>query len=791
MQNSPTPFALWRNNYTYNLSAVSYPIREFIRAPADLKRAVAYDHVFAEFKDGVNKYGQTIFKHRKNDNFILSDCIALDVDNSDTNNPDEWLTLERLQADFSDVEFYVATSRNHLKTKIKDGVNQSPRPKFHLYFPIPKVTTTAEYTKLKKLTVTAFSYFDPNAVDCARVFIGNPNAEIFFFSGKQKLSEFILKKSAEKLNQNAETEPQMRPPRYKNIAVIPQGMRNNHMHSVACSLLFKNGDSNETRAKYTAESLKCSPPLDQIELNSIYSSALKWYTTEIITKPDYIRRGSLSGVSQENNPKILDNQPKKWKPPIPFGEIIPSPFPVFAFPKTLAEYIRAVAEFSETDPAMCGVLLLGVLGGVFQRKYEIVGTAGNTEQLSIFALAIAESSERKSGVIKLITKPFGMFEKEYNSRHKSDLSENKAQKKVLARTLEQAEKDGDDATIFAAQKAFDEFEIREPVSLVVDDTTPEALTAKLVSQGERVIVIAAEGGFFKRIKGRYTPNNDDKNIYLKAHSGDRHSVDRIGRPPEVLENPAISIIMIVQKIIVEGFLADDENQGTGMTARFLYTFCAERAGNRQPTRPRTFAEYERVFEGYNQLIIDILFQLQDEKQIKQIKMSDNAFKLACEYYFITEKRIQTAVSGAKSWHGKSFGLMLRIAGILHCFEVFERRCLPDEYQVSADNINSAIALVDCFSEHADKAFNPHDKTNADAAYLLNRIKSVLPQKSANDNFTRTELLRLTHGRFKKAEELNEPLILLQDLGYIDTDFLQTGGRPAERITVNPQLSVKK
>jgi hypothetical protein len=529
MQNFPTPFALWRNGYTDNLSSVSYPIREIIHSPADLKRAVTFDHVFAEFKDGVNKYGQPIYKHRKNANYLWSDVIALDVDNSDTDNPDEWITIERLQSDFSDVEFYIATSRNHQKIKIKDGVTQKPRPKFHLYFPITKVNTTAEYTKLKKLTVTAFSYFDPNAVDCARVFIGNPNAETFFFSGQKKLSQFIL----EKTQNNSINFVLDKAPKYRAVSVILQGERNSHMHTVACNLLYRFGNTAFSIDKYRTESQKCSPLLDNSELQKIWESSLSWYNSRVIPNPNYIRPQDFADVSKQETFAATTAGKNVWQTPRPIAEIVLSKFPVEHFPRILSEYILAVSEFSETATEMCGVLVLGVLGGVFQRKYEIISTAGNTETLSIFSLIIAEPAERKSGVVKRVIRPLAIFEREYNENARLEISENKAAKKILQKKLETAEKDDDEQEIYKLQSELDNFAERLPISLMTDDSTPEALVKKMKEQGERTIITASEGGFFKRIKGRYTPNGDDKEIYLKAHSGDRHSVDRIGRPSDV------------------------------------------------------------------------------------------------------------------------------------------------------------------------------------------------------------------------------------------------------------------
>lgn len=57
-------------------------------------------------------------------------------------------------------------SRFHMREK-----NGKPaRPKFHVMFPIDRVTDAALYADMKKLVNSIFPYFDTNALDAARFF---------------------------------------------------------------------------------------------------------------------------------------------------------------------------------------------------------------------------------------------------------------------------------------------------------------------------------------------------------------------------------------------------------------------------------------------------------------------------------------------------------------------------------------------------------------------------------------------------------------------------------------------
>ena len=154
-----------------------YKEKRTITNTSELKAAVTFDHVAAAYKKN----------ERKNENYIQSNCIMFDVDNTDSDKPEEWITYETIRADFPDVEFYTATSRNHLKEK--NG--KAPRPKFHVYFPIDTIKDGGEYTLLKQRTKELFTYFDKYAADTARFFFGNPASEVLQFDGNVLLVDFI------------------------------------------------------------------------------------------------------------------------------------------------------------------------------------------------------------------------------------------------------------------------------------------------------------------------------------------------------------------------------------------------------------------------------------------------------------------------------------------------------------------------------------------------------------------------------------------------------------------------
>jgi len=159
-----------------------YPHPVDIATAEDLRAAVSLDHVAAEYRNG----------HRATEDFVAADCIMMDVDNAPGKGqpdilPEEWRDLDAIRADLPGVSFYAATSRNHMKEK--DG--RPPRPKYHLYFEIPRTTSADEYKQIKLAITARLPYFDMNATDAARVFVGNKEAVVQYIPGERLVTEWI------------------------------------------------------------------------------------------------------------------------------------------------------------------------------------------------------------------------------------------------------------------------------------------------------------------------------------------------------------------------------------------------------------------------------------------------------------------------------------------------------------------------------------------------------------------------------------------------------------------------
>lgn len=234
-----------------------YPYKVKVENIEDLKRAVAHDYVCAEYKDN----------YRNNHNFISSNCLPVDCDNDHSEDPDDWITPSDVKAAFPNVAFAVHYSRSHNKEKR----GKAARPKFHVLFPIDRVTNAKEYSSLKKKINEIFPYFDEAALDSARFFFGTNDASVEIVEGNINLTEFF---EVEQFDKHFDT-------------TIKEGSRNKTMSHFASRVIKKYGDTDEAYKCFIEKSKECSPPLEESELSTIWNSAKKFFS-RIVKEGGYI-----------------------------------------------------------------------------------------------------------------------------------------------------------------------------------------------------------------------------------------------------------------------------------------------------------------------------------------------------------------------------------------------------------------------------------------------------------------------------------------------------------------------
>lgn len=219
----------------------NYPHKMVVTSEADMAKVQSRDHVCAEYENG----------YRSKDRFVVSDNLPMDCDNDHSDDLDDWITPEKLDALLPDVPYILVFSRNHMKPK--NG--KAARPRFHVYFPIHVISNADAYAALKRKIYDAFPFFDGNALDAARFLYGSPGSEVLWHEGSLFIEDYLTLSAK---------------------ASIPQGKRNATMSHYAGRILKRFGVTDMAYKKFLEKAEECDPPLEQEELDKIWASACKF-----------------------------------------------------------------------------------------------------------------------------------------------------------------------------------------------------------------------------------------------------------------------------------------------------------------------------------------------------------------------------------------------------------------------------------------------------------------------------------------------------------------------------------
>ena len=742
MQN-PKSITVYAANCRGNPTNCLYPHRIEITDEDSAARAFSRDIVCAEYRNN----------YRNNDNFLISNALPEDCDNDHSDDPSQWIYPKDVITFFAGVTCIIHYSRHHMKPK----GDRSARPRFHAILLIDPMTDPAAYAQLKKRVAEIFPFFDPGAMDAARFLIGTENPEVEFHPGTITLNAFLEEYESEQAFAQLET-------------TIPEGSRNSTMSRIGARIIKRYGDTDDARELFFREAEKCNPPLEDGELNTIWSSCQKFFR-KLSGTPGYIPPDAYNG------PGTI-----QWDTPIPFDDFTLPEFPTDALPPVVRDYVKAVAETTQTSVDMAAVASLAILSICLQGKYRIWGKSDWSEPLNTYCVIVLPPAERKSAVISLMIAPLEEYEQEINSAMDAQIIESQMKKAVLEkerRMLEDKVSKGkaDASELTEKAKEISAFQEVQPLKLFVDDVTAEKLASVLAENRGKTAIISAEGGIFDILNGIYTKNvNID--VFLKGHCGDTIRVDRIGRASENIVHPALTMLLAVQPGVLNGMMSNDTFRGRGLTARFLYSMPKSCLGMRSF---HTESIPEPVKTEYTKLIHSLL-----EVDCKEdpLQLSEEATSALEKLYLDNESRLCTDLSEIADWAGKYVGAVLRIAGLLHAAQ---HHSFLDFTEVSGETMENAARIGEYFLEHAKAAYSlmGADPVNKQGEYLLDAIK-----RGQVSEFSRRDAMRMCR-RFHTTESLQPVLNRLCEYGYIapkpTEPVLGVGRRPSEVYLTNPCL----
>ena len=270
-----------------NPKNVCYEYKAEVQSFDDMLKVAQYDHVGATYKDTTNEYGYVEKCHRAKKNFIEADAVMMDLDNDDAEKPEEWLTPEDLAKRFPDCMFYAIFSQSHnrIKHEGEGEKERSPRPRFHVYFPLEKkILNHEEYKHLKERLRIVAPELDEGAEDAARFFRGVENPEGLEFRGVLCVDTYldregIVLQEGESMQdtktQETGTHQSGTKPKEKSVLSQLKALIYNHRHDTLIAfgnaVLKAYGDSEIAEKLYWTRTLDCVEPYPETEYERLWT----------------------------------------------------------------------------------------------------------------------------------------------------------------------------------------------------------------------------------------------------------------------------------------------------------------------------------------------------------------------------------------------------------------------------------------------------------------------------------------------------------------------------------------
>jgi len=394
--------------------------------------------------------------------------------------------------------------------------------------------------------------------------------------------------------------------------------------------------------------------------------------------------------------------------PLDRGSMLPD-FPVDVLPHVVANMVREVAKATQTDPGMSGAVALGVMATAVGGDVEVHVKTGYFEPTNLFVAVVARPGERKSAVCTAMTAPLVDLERELVQNTRLLIIQQQMRKDIANKHAEEAKKTAGTAdaanraettteAVAAAQHA-DDIMVAAVPQIIADDITLEALGQRLAAQGGRLAIVSPEGGFLATAAGRYNKANPDLSILLKAHAGDRIRVDRINRGTDFVEQPALTVMMMVQPgVLAEASRNNSRFHDSGLFPRFLFVVPPSRLGHRDVNSPGL---NPATAAAYREHVMAIARESRVTTDQHVLTLDAAAYVALMDFARRVEARLGPAgeLAPISGWAGKLVGATVRLAALIH---VFSRETGGEVITVEA--MRGAIKLAEYFIAHALCAF---------------------------------------------------------------------------------------
>lgn len=484
-----------------------------------------------------------------------------------------------------------------------------------------------------------------------------------------------------------------------------------------------------------------------------------------------------------------------WPDPILPGQVLVPEIPVDVLPTWVKDMAGAVAESTQTPPALAVMISLSVLATCLHRRFEVAPFGEDddySEPLALWTLTALPSGSRKTAVINALAGPLVYWEKLERDRLRHEIARIATARAVAKKRIEKLTKDAVNADSDEAREKIRKqiqeeeeampMEIRAP-RLFTGDVTAERLQGLLVEHAERMAVLSDEAGIFLIMAGMYSGGMASLDVFLQGHAGTPMRVDRADRAAHI-DKPALTFGLALQPGVLADVASSRRFRDSGLLARFLFAMPESNVGRRDVRRRWSIpnyvsTEYERRLHG----LLEGREQFASKPRI--IGLTDSARDAWLDFADEIEKQQgeRGAMESIADWSSKLPGAAARIAALL---ELAENGTAAEA--VSPAATERALRLCRLLIQHAHSAFGllGADATDADASAIV---------KWARDNrllsFNKSKCQKAMEGRFRSVARLDKAIERLEhgDVAKVEK-VPNRNARPTTMIRMNPKLFIE-
>lgn len=488
--------------------------------------------------------------------------------------------------------------------------------------------------------------------------------------------------------------------------------------------------------------------------------------------------------------------------PLPSDQAERLEFPLDALPPVMQGAVTAYQRFGQQSVAMVATSALATASLVCQGLADIERDQGLAGPISLNAITIAQSGERKTGLDARMSRAPRAWERDKRKELASKIKEARATRKAWEARCSGIESDlkrlggktkpEDEADRRLLEEKLVELAGAEPpvpvdIALFLSDVTTDALRIQLAYGWPSCALWADEAA---TVVGSHAFNDDSamRSFGLLNKLWDRNDAPltdhRVGRAGTEIDGRRITCNLMLQRDIFDALASvkDGLARGVGALARFLICEPASTIGSRAYIRPADDAPELLAWDRRLTELLDMDLPVRDPDDPGMalappvLRLDTAAFELWVKYFDAVEAQLRPAgeFSGLKDFASKSAEQAARIAAIFHVMQH------GPTGSISATTMHGAVRVSAWYLAETRRVLGMHIPAERveDAAELLKWLAGRETPPSLK------EVLQFAPRRVRKPKPRDAAIKLLADhaLARLE-DHAGT-----KRLVISPRLS---